>query len=121
MKVEKAINEGEVLGDSSIQGRVQIGKRTKISDGTLIRGPVAIGENCQIERAFIGPFTSIGNNVKIIGAELEHSIIFDDANIDCHRRIVDAIIGRNASVTSSDVTMPRGNKLIIGDNALVEL
>jgi glucose-1-phosphate thymidylyltransferase len=113
--------EGVVDGAALIQGRVKIGKGTIIGPKCLIRGPVVIGENCVIENSFIGPYTSIGNGVKLANTELEHSIVFDDASIDCGKRIVDALIGNKARISSSHETLPRGNKLIVGDNAVVEL
>lgn len=114
-------NEGEKSADTVFQGNVRVGKGTKFGTGCVIRGPVTIGDNCHLENAFVGPFTSIGDGVRISDAEVEHSIIFDGAEISCGRRIVDAIIGQNAKVTSCSDTLPRGNKLIIGDNSAVEL
>lgn len=114
-------NEGSVHETAVIQGRVSIGKGTVIGAGCLVRGPVSIGSDCVIERSCIGPFTSIGDNARITDAEIDHSIIFCDAAISCKRRLVDALIGKNAIVTSAEDTKPNGHKLIIGDNAVVEL
>lgn len=113
--------EATVDPSAVLQGRVRIGEGTVIGPKCLIRGPVVIGTNCRIENAFIGPYTSIGNGVEILNTELEHSIIFDEAKINCHKRIVDALVGQRASIMSSLETLPRGNKLVIGDNAIVEL
>ncbi len=113
--------EASVHPTAILQGRVKIGKGTVIGSRCLIRGPVVIGENCKIENTFIGPYTSIGNGVEIFNTEIEHSIIFDEAKINCNKRIVDALVGQRASVTSSMETLPRGNKLVIGDHAVVEL
>ena len=118
---EEFKNEGSTDAQTTIQGRVSIGKGTTIGPGCLIRGPVVIGENCRIENAFIGPYTAIGDRVHISNTELEHSIVFEDAYLNCGKRIVDALIGHKARVTSSNDTLPRGNKLIVGDNAVVEL
>jgi glucose-1-phosphate thymidylyltransferase len=118
---DSVLQEGEVDPTAKIQGKVGIGKGTVIGPGCLIRGPVVIGENCKIENAFIGPYTSIGNGVTIRNTELEHSIIFDEAYLDCGKRIVDALIGQKARVTAANDTLPRGNKLFIGDNSVVEL
>jgi glucose-1-phosphate thymidylyltransferase len=112
---------GEVHPDAIIQGRVKIGKGTVIGPKCLIRGPVVIGEGCVVENSFIGPYTSIGNGAKIANTEIEHSVVFDEATIDCGKRIVDALIGYRARISSSNETLPRGNKLIVGDNAVVEL
>ena len=113
--------EGEVDPEARIQGKVRIGKGTTISADVLVRGPVVIGENCRIKNAYIGPYSAIGNGVEIENAEIEYSIVFDDADINCSARIVDSLIGQNASIVSAHTTMPSGHKLIIGDNAQVEL
>lgn len=104
-----------------IQGSVEVGKNTKILGKSMIRGPVVIGENCVITEGYIAPFTSIGNNVEIYGAEIENSIIMDGVDIHCRTRIVDSIIGSNVLITPKTETFPSGHKLIIGENSVVEL
>ncbi|MFA6604167.1 MAG: glucose-1-phosphate thymidylyltransferase [Patescibacteria group bacterium] len=115
-KIESEIPDGAV-----VQGKVAIGKNCKLGTRVLIRGPVVIGVGCVIENSYIGPYTSIGNNVEIYNTEIEHSVIFDDTDINCSRRIVDSLIGQNATIVSSNSSLPLGHKLIIGDNAVVEL
>ena len=61
-----------------------------------IKGPALIGRNCVIKDSYIGFYTSIGNNCKIINSER------------------DVIIEKNNK-------LPKGNKFIIGDNALVRI
>lgn len=104
-----------------LQGKVLVGRGTVIGPRTLIRGPVAIGEHCRIENSYIGPYTAIGNGVEIYNTEIEHSVVFDDADLNCSTRIVDSMIGLNATVASAHSTLPRGHKLVIGDNAIVEI
>lgn len=117
-----ASREGAEIDPSAvIQGKVAIGKGAVIGPKVLIRGPVAIGENCRIENSYIGPYTSIGKGVEISSTEIEHSIVFDHADIDCSTRIVDSLIGANASITSAHATLPLGHKLVVGDNAVVEI
>ena len=108
--------------DTQIQGLVSIGKGSTISKDTLIRGPVVIGENCQINSSYIGPYTAIGDGVTINETEVEHSIIFDGATIDTTRRIVNSLIGLNATLVDYKRSHPKtGHRLIIGDNSIVEL
>lgn len=121
MQKGEAVNAGACDPTAVIQGKVKIGSGTTIGPGCLMRGPAVIGENCKIENAFIGPYTSIGNDVEIKNTEIEHSVIFDGATINCGKRIVDALVGQKAVITSAQDTLPRGNKLIVGDNAVVEL
>jgi glucose-1-phosphate thymidylyltransferase len=58
--------EGEVVS-SKIEGRVEVGKGTKVLN-SVVRGPSVIGENCLIENSYIGPYTSVGRNSKIVTA-----------------------------------------------------
>jgi glucose-1-phosphate thymidylyltransferase len=113
--------KGEVEESARIQGRVIIEEGTKILGRSFIRGPVAIGKNCRIEDSYIGPFTSVGNNVETDGAEIEHSIIFDYADIKTHKRIVDSLIGANCDIIEDGGTLPSGHKLIIGENSVIEM
>ncbi len=110
------IDKGVIL-----QGNVIIGDNSEIRGKTLIRGPVVIGNSTIIQDAFIGPNTAIGDRVEIYGAEILHSIVFDDADINTDKQITDSLIGKNALITPVHETFPSGHKLIIGDNSQIEL
>lgn len=112
---------GEVHPLSVLQGNVRVGKGTTIGANVLIRGPVVIGDNCSIENAYIGPYTSIGKGVKVLNTEIEHSVIFDGVYLECGKRIVDSLIGYNAKVISSNASLPLGHKMVVGDNSIVEI
>lgn len=113
--------EAKVDPLSRIQGNVEIGAGTIIGPNVLIRGPVSIGERCRIERAYVGAYSSIGNAVEIQNGEIEHSIVMEGAKLDCGKRIVDSIIGKNAIISAVADSLPHGHKLIIGDQSKVEL
>ncbi|MBU0979701.1 MAG: glucose-1-phosphate thymidylyltransferase [Nanoarchaeota archaeon] len=114
--------QGSVDKETRITGRVAIGKNSSIKKGTVIRGPVIIGDNCTIgPDTFIGPYTSIGDNCKVVGSEVEHTIMLNECRIEAGKRIVDSVVGQNCTVTCAESTLPRGHKLIIGDNSEVEL
>lgn len=104
-----------------IQGKVEIMEGVQIFGQTIIRGPVTIGRDAIIRDSYIGPFTAIGHIVEVQASEIENSIVMDEADINCQKRIVDSIIGRNATITSVMDTRPSGHKLMIGENAQVEL
>jgi glucose-1-phosphate thymidylyltransferase len=112
---------GDVHPLSVLQGNVHVGKGTVIGQNVLIRGPVVVGEGCVIENAYIGPYTSIGNGVKVLHTEIEHSIIFDGVHLECGKRIVDSLVGFNAKVVSASASLPLGHKMIVGDNSVVEI
>lgn len=113
-------NQGKIDEQSKISGRVNIQKNSTIIN-SIIRGPVIIGENCHIENCFIGPYSSIGNGVTLIDADLEHTVILEGAKIlDIHQRIVDSLIGRRAKVEMAP-QRPKALRLMVGDDSHIEL
>jgi glucose-1-phosphate thymidylyltransferase len=111
--------EGKVEDKASVQGRVAIGKNAHVNKGALIRGPAIIGENSILEEnVYVGPYTSIGNNVKIMRGEIENSIIMDNCMIEINTKIVDSIIGANSEVITNQKG-PKGHRLIVGENSRI--
>lgn len=108
--------KGEIEGE--IRGRVSIGEGTKVNINSVIKGPALIGMDCVIEDSYIGPYTSIGNNCRIISSEVEDSVAMDGVRLINAGNIVDSMIGRDA-VIEKNKKLPRGNKFIIGDNSWV--
>jgi len=112
-------NQGKVV-DSTINGRVKIGKGALV-EKSIVRGPAIIGENTKIIRAYVGPFSSIGNNVTIDNSEVECSVIMDGATIrNLEKRIDRSILGRNVVINQIDES-PRTHKFILGDQSYVEI
>lgn len=111
---------GEVDEKSQIIGRVEIGAGSKIINST-IRGPVVIGNNCHIENCFIGPYTSIANEVILTEADIEHSVILQKAQlIGIKQRIVDSVIGQRAKLEIAP-QRPIALRFMIGDDSHIEL
>lgn len=112
--------KGEVDEKSQIIGRVQIGAGTTVVNSS-IRGPVIIGENCYLENCFIGPYTSIADEVTLMEGDLEHSVVLKGAKIaGIHQRIVDSVIGQRAQLGVADMR-PKALRFMIGDDCQVEL
>lgn len=114
---------GSVDRAARLIGNVAIGEGSIINGGCVIRGPVIIGRNCTISSAYLGPYTSVGDNTKIKGGEIESAIIIGDSKIDLEpdKRIVDSLIGRYAIITSAKRSLPSGYKLTLGENSEVHL
>ena len=115
---------GVVESTSSLDGPISIGKNTKISKGSLLRGPTIIGENSYIGSLVrVGPFTSIGNNVNIRQADIENSIIMDNCIIDTPTRIINSIIGNDSRITtmSPNRNPNKGNIFLLGERSQVWL
>lgn len=112
--------EGDVDAGSRLLGRVVIGRGTRVRRSE-IRGPVVIGENCVIEDAYIGPFTSLHHGVRIINSEVEHSIILENSSaLDIGSRLEDSLIGKNVLVRREE-RRPRAYRLMLGDNSEVSV
>ena len=104
-------------------GIVVIEEGTIIRKGTMIRGPVVIGKNCDIGPTYVGSYTSIGDNCVIRGGEIESTIIIGDStvHVESDIRIVDSVIGRHTTIRSAKERLPSGFKLILGENSELQI
>ena len=55
--------------------------KTATLTNSVVIAPCHIGENVHLENSVVGPFTSVGNNTKIIGSVVKNSIIRDHTSI----------------------------------------
>ena len=112
--------EGSIDAPSKVSGRVHIGSGSRLIN-SIVRGPVTIGENCQIENCFIGPYTSIADESTLIDADIEHSVILKGAKvIGIHQRIVDSLVGERAQLKVAP-QRPKALRFMIGDDSQIEL
>jgi glucose-1-phosphate thymidylyltransferase len=113
-------NKGTLDSDVKISGIVCVDEGTVVQQGTTLRGPLIIGKNCQIgPDTYIGPYTSISDNSVVRSAEVENTIVMGECRIECKKRIVDSLIGRNTQITDSANSLPRGSRFIIGENTFI--
>ena len=116
-KLPHAVQEG---CDVEVQGRVAIDPTASL-ESTTIRGPVVVGPRSSISDAFLGPYTSIGEDVVIEGSEIENSIVLDGARISHLRdRLDGSILGRSSKVSVA-FDLPRGMRLVLGEGGEVVL
>ncbi|MCA9997759.1 MAG: glucose-1-phosphate thymidylyltransferase [Anaerolineales bacterium] len=112
------IVDGYVDRDSQVGRRVAVQRGAEIIN-SVVRGPAIIGENSRIINSYIGPFTSIADNVVVENSEIEHSMVLENSEIrDIEARIQDSLIGRNVKVSRSPIK-PKALKLALGDNSQV--
>ena len=64
---------------SEVTGRVVVEAGARVVR-SVVRGPAIIGRDAVIENAYVGPFTAIGDGVRIRGSEVEHSIILEGSS-----------------------------------------
>lgn len=106
--------------DSSINGRIRAGNGTTIKK-SIVRGPAVIGKNSEILNSYIGPFSSIGDNVIIENAEIECSVIMEGSTIrNVEKRIDRSIVGKNV-VINVTTQSPRTHRFLLGDQSYLEI
>lgn len=112
--------QGAVDSATQISGRVEVHASATIQR-SVIRGPALIGPRAVIRDSYIGPYTSIGAEVEITGAEVEYSVVQERSVIDHPPvRLQDSLIGCDVRVERSG-KRPISHRFILGDHSVVEL
>ncbi len=112
--------DGEVDAASRVEGRVVVEKGAEVS-GSVVRGPAVIGAGARIEDAYVGPYTSIGENVKIARSEVEHSIVLSGSLVeDLGTRMEASLLGREVKLTRSE-GMPKTLRMLVGDKSEIKI
>ncbi len=110
--------EGEVDSRSRVEGKVVV-EPGAVIEGSVVRGPAIIGARARISHAYVGPFTSIMNDVEIRDAEIEHSIVLEGSQLsDLANRVEDSLIGKNVRIYRLPVK-PSAYRFMLGDNSEV--
>jgi glucose-1-phosphate thymidylyltransferase len=110
--------EGKVDDDSRVEGKVVIEDGATV-ERSVIRGPAIIGRGARIVHAYVGPFTSIMNEVEIRDSEVEHSIVLEGASLrDLANRVIDSLIGKNVRIYRIPLK-PSAYRFMLGDNSEV--
>jgi glucose-1-phosphate thymidylyltransferase len=108
------------LVDADIQGALVAHPTARI-ESSVVRGPAVVGPGTRLRNAYVGPYTSIGRDVLIEGAEVEHSIIMPEASIrHLGGRLEASIVGARAQVFR-DFRLPTALRLNVGEGAEVSL
>jgi glucose-1-phosphate thymidylyltransferase len=103
-----------------IEGRVHIDEDACVRSSVIV-GPAVIAARARVIDAYIGPYTSVGPNARIDGAEIERSIVGAGASIThVGGRLIASVIGRDARIFR-DFSLPRALRLRIGDGTEVAL
>jgi glucose-1-phosphate thymidylyltransferase len=111
--------EAQVV-DSKIQGPVVAHPLARI-ESSIVRGPAVIGARANLRNAYVGPYTSIGDDVLVEGAEIEHSVILAGACIShLGGRLEASVVGPKSKVFR-DFRLPRALRLTLGEGAEVSL
>jgi len=115
--IDRRIN-GDLDAMSRIEGKVIV-EESAVIRHSVIRGPAIIGPRARLLNCYVGPFTSIMDDVEIRDAEIEHSIVLEGSRIhDIGTRIEDSLIGKNVRVHRMP-SKPKAYRFMLGDNSEV--
>lgn len=118
--------EGDVHQNAVIEGRVHIGKGTRILPGVFIEGNVVIGENCKIgPNCYLRGNTSIGDKCHIgQSVEIKNCLILSHTNVGHLSYVGDSVLGEKvnlgAGTTTSNLRHDGGNHRSMVDGVLVD-
>jgi len=108
------------LIDSRIEGLVSIHPSARL-ESSIVRGPAIIGARVELIDAYVGPYTAVGDDVVVEGAEIEHSVILPGASIrHLGGRLEASVVGPKARVFR-DFRLPKALRLNVGEGAEVSL
>jgi len=89
-----------------VDGRLQVGKGTKILPGVVIEGDVIIGDGCKIgPNCYIRGSTSIGDRCHIGQAvEIKNSILLTGTNVGHLSYVGDSVLGEKVNFGAGTIT-----------------
>lgn len=95
---EKGVKIGQHL---SVDGKMVVGKKSKIADFVQIKGMVSVGNNCQIGQ----------------GTVLNNCVVLDNTIIGEGNRLENCIIGRSCQLEPDVILSP---KTVLADNSILK-
>ncbi|MEY3547997.1 MAG: hypothetical protein RLZZ552_364 [Verrucomicrobiota bacterium] len=89
-----------------VDGRLQVGKGTKILPGVVIEGDVIIGDNCKVgPNCYIRGSTTIGDKCHVGQAvEIKNSILLPGTNVGHLSYLGDSILGEKVNFGAGTIT-----------------
>jgi len=111
--------DGE-LTDATVEGRVAV-EAGAVIERSVVRGPAIIDAGARIVDSYVGPYTSIGADVEVIGSEVEHSILLAGAGLhNLSTRVEASLLGRNAKLRRGE-GLPKTLQMIVGDRSEITI
>lgn len=111
---------GNVDANSRVEGKVVIEKDAEIV-ASVVRGPAIIGSRTRVEHSYIGPFTSVHDDVHIRASEVEHSIILSGSSIlELGSRMEGSLVGHNVRIERTQ-SKPKAYRFMLGDNSQLDV
>ena len=97
-----------------------------LEEGAVVRrstvfGPALIGAGSRVEDAYVGPFTTLGEDVELVDAEIEYAVVGARSSIrDVTMRIQGSLIGEEVELIGAK-RRPSTHAFTVGDKSKVVL
>lgn len=112
--------KGKVDKESKLTHGVDIGYGSRVINSQIV-GPVVIGDNVEVRNSYIGPYTAIGNNCKIVSSKVEYSILLEDVHItDVKGKVEASMIGKHTEIRKTSQRTPTYS-FMVADHCRVDL
>ena len=111
--------EGTVDAASRLDGCVVVGPGAEVV-GSRVQGPVILGPGARVVDSRVGPSVAVGPGALIEASTVEDSVLLDRVHLRGVPRLVESLIGPDSEVLRTGRT-PRATRLLLGDDASVEL
>jgi mannose-1-phosphate guanylyltransferase / phosphomannomutase len=107
-----------------VSERVWLGEAADVSPDAEVVGPAVIGPGCKIGPGCrIGEYVVLGSNVRVLaGADLERSVVHDNAYIGPGARLRGTIVGRASNLRANarcEEGVVLGDDVSVGSNAVI--
>lgn len=113
-RIDGLVEQCELVGEVVVEAGAEVRNST-------VFGPALIGRGAKVDRAYVGPFTTLGDDVTVSDAELEYSVVGSGSSISrIGARIQASLIGEDVVLTGHD-GRPSTHRLIVGDESRIEL
>lgn len=113
-RIQTQVDPSALLDGVKIQGRVAVGPHVVIRR-TRLRGPLVIGAGSHLSDAYVGPYTSVGENARIEQVAVENSILLPGCRLEGpNLRLEDSLVGSRAEIWARE---GRSLSLFVGDDA----
>jgi glucose-1-phosphate thymidylyltransferase len=112
--IEGTVEESQLVGDVIVMPGAVVRRST-------VFGPALIGADALVEDAYVGPFTSLGEGVQLVNAEVEYAVVGAQSSIrHVDARIQGSLIGEGVVIEGA-TTRPSTHRMIVGDMSRIDL
>ncbi len=127
IKVHRDVLRGEVEMDIPgfrVAEGVWLGEGAEVDPAAKIEGPAVIGDFCRVEAgARLGQYTVLGANVMVrSGADLERSVVHDNAYLAHSVRLRGTVVGRSSDLRANarcEEGVVLGDDSFVGEHAVI--